>query len=66
MIKDYGMGESIVGDESEIAKILDEAHKETKVLYESNLPLIEKAYEVMLKNEIIHPGDLEKIKNEVF
>ncbi|WP_457559999.1 AAA family ATPase [Caminibacter sp.] len=66
MIKDYGMGEKIVGDESEIAKILDEAYRETKVLYESNIPIIEKAYEIMLKNEIIHPEDIEKIKNEIF
>ena len=66
MVKDYGMGDSIVGDESEIAKILEEAYKETKILYESNLPLIEKAYKIMIKNEIIHPTDIEKIKNEIF
>ena len=66
MIRDYGMGESVVGDESEAAKILDEAYKETKVLYESNLPVIEKVYEKMLKDEIIHKEDIKKIKDEIF
>jgi ATP-dependent metalloprotease FtsH len=66
MIKDYGMGESVIGDESEIAKILEEAYKETKILYESNLALIEKAYEKLLKDEIIHKDDMKKIRDEIF
>ena len=66
MIKDYGMGENVVGDESEIAKILEIAYKETKVLYETNKEIIQKAYEIMLKNEVIHKEDIEKIKNEIF
>ena len=66
MIKEYGMGESVVGDEGEIAKILEEAYKETKVLYNSNIRMIEKAYEKLLKDEVIHKEDLKKIKNEIF
>ena len=66
MIKDYGMGESVIGDEREISNILDIAYKETKVLYESNKEVIQKAYELMLKNEVLHKEDIEKIKNEVF
>jgi len=66
MIRDYGMGESVVGDESEAAKILSEAYNETKVLYNSNLELIEKVYEKMLKDEVIHKEDLKQIKNELF
>ncbi|NPA10643.1 MAG: AAA family ATPase [Epsilonproteobacteria bacterium] len=66
MIKDYGMGESVLGDESEIAKILKEAYDETKVLYESNLPLIQRVYEEMIKNEVIHKEDIKKLKNEIF
>ncbi len=66
MIKDYGMGENIVGDESEVAKILEDAYKETKVLYDSNLPVIEKVYEKMLKDEIIHKEDMKKIRYEIF
>ncbi|EDM24209.1 AAA family ATPase [Caminibacter mediatlanticus] len=66
MIKDYGMGENITGDESEVAKILDEAYKETKELYVSHKLLIEKVYEKMLKDEVIHKEDIEKIKNEIF
>ena len=66
MIKDYGMGESVVGDEREIGEILNIAYKETQVLYSSNKELIQKAYEIMLKNEIIHKEDLKKLKNEVF
>ncbi|MEO1923163.1 MAG: AAA family ATPase [Nautiliaceae bacterium] len=66
MIKDYGMGENIVGDESEVAKILEEAYKETKVLYDSNLSVIEKVYEKMLKDEIIHKEDMKKIRDEIF
>jgi ATP-dependent Zn protease len=66
MIKDYGMGESVVGDESEIAKILEDAYKETILLYESHQPLIEKVYEKMIKDEIIHKEDIKKIKDEIF
>ncbi len=66
MIQDYGMGDRIVGDEGEIAKILDEAYKETKVLYEANKEIIERAYELMQKNEILHLEDIKKIKDEIF
>jgi len=66
MIKDYGMGESVVGDDSEIAKTLDEAYKEAKLLYESNLTIIEKVYEKILKDEIIHKEDIRKIRDEIF
>jgi len=66
MIRDYGMGESVVGDEGEIAKILNDAYNETKVLYNSNLDLIERVYEKMLKDEIIHKEDIKQIKNELF
>ncbi len=66
MIKDYGMGENVVGDEREVAEILNIAYKETQVLYASNKGIIEKAYEIMLKNEVLHKEDIEKIKNEIF
>jgi len=66
MIKDYGMGESVVGDEREVADILNNAYSEVKVLYSSNKNIIEKAYELMLKNEVIHKEDLKKIKDEIF
>ncbi len=66
MIKEYGMGDNLVGDEVEIANILNIAENETKVLYANNKELIEKAYEIMIKNEVIHKEDIEKIKNEIF
>ena len=66
MVKDYGMGESVIGDEREISDILNKAYSEVKVLYNSNKEIIERAYEVMLKNEVLHKEDIEKIKNEVF
>jgi ATP-dependent metalloprotease FtsH len=66
MIKEYGMGENLIGDEREVSKILDEAYKETKILYESNLPLIEKVYEKMLKDEVIHKEDIKKLQDEIF
>ena len=66
MIKDYGMGENVVGDEREVAEILNIAYKETQVLYASNKEIIQKVYELMLKNEVIHKEDIEKIKNEIF
>ncbi len=66
MIKDYGMGESITGDEAEVVKILDEALKETKVLYESNLLLVDAVYEKLLKDEIVHYEEITDIKNEIF
>ena len=66
MIKEYGMGDNLVGDEVEIANILNIAENETKILYANNKELIEKAYEIMIKNEVIHKEDIEKIKNEIF
>ena len=66
MIKEYGMGDNLVGDENEIANILHIAENETKVLYVNNKEIIEKAYELMLKNEVLHKEDIEKIKNEIF
>ncbi len=66
MIKEYGMGESLVGDDREVSKILDEAYKETKILYDSNLPLINKVYEKMLKDEVIHKEDIKKLQDEIF
>ena len=66
MIKDYGMGESVIGDEREVGDILNSAYSEVKVLYSSNKNMIEKAYELMLKNEVIHKEDVKKIKDEIF
>ena len=66
MVKEYGMGDNLVGDEVEIANILNIAENETKILYANNKELIEKAYEIMIKNEVIHKEDIEKIKNEIF
>ena len=66
IIKDYGMGDSVIGDESEVAKVLEYALNETKMLYSSNKFLIEKVYEKMLKDEVIHKSDMDKIKDEIF
>jgi len=66
MIQDYAMGESIVSDESEIAKILNEALNEVKVLYSSNIQMIEAVYNVLLEKEVIHKENFEKLKNEIF
>jgi len=66
MVKDYGMGENVIGDEREVSDILNNAYSEVKVLYSSNKNMIEKAYELMLQNEVIHKDDLKKIKDEIF
>jgi ATP-dependent metalloprotease FtsH len=66
MIREYGMGESVVGDENEIADVLREAYEDTVVLYESHKDLIEKVYEKMLKDEIIHKEEIKRIKDEIF
>jgi len=66
MVKDYAMGDNLIADDSEIAKILDEAVKETKVLYNSNIDLINKVYNVLFEKEVIHKDDFEKLKNDIF
>jgi len=66
MVKDYGMGDSIVSDENEIANILNEALSEVKVLYASNQQMVEAVYHVLLEKEVIHKEDFEKLKNEIF
>ncbi|GAX88149.1 conserved hypothetical protein [Lebetimonas natsushimae] len=66
MVKDYAMGDSIIGDEAEIAKILKYAEEEVKSIYTSTQDLIEKVYEFLLKNEVVHKEDIKKIKDEIF
>ncbi|WP_456479367.1 AAA family ATPase [Nautilia sp.] len=66
MIRDYGMGESITADETETVKILNDAYAEVKVLYSSNLQMIEAVYKILLEKEVIHKEDFEKIKNDLF
>jgi cell division protease FtsH len=66
MIRDYAMGDSLVGDESEVAKVLKNAEDEVKGIYTSSEMLIEKVYEFLLKNEVVHKEDIEKLKNEIF
>jgi ATP-dependent Zn protease len=60
------MGESILADESEVGKILEEALNEVKVLYTSNMNMIEAVYHVLLEKEVVHKDDFEKLKNEIF
>jgi len=66
MVSEYAMGENLLANEVEVAKILDEAIKEVRVLYHSNIDLINRVYEVLLKKEVIHKEDIKNIKNEIF
>jgi len=66
MVRDYAMGDSVVGDESEVAKILESAYNDVKEIYNANKFLIEKVYEVLLKQEVIHKEELKKLKDEIF
>ncbi len=66
MVQDYAMGDSLVANDAEVAKILNDAYSEVKVLYSSNVNLIEKVYKVLLEKEVIHKEDFEKLKNEIF
>jgi len=66
MVKDYGMGDKVIGDEQEVAMILEKALEETKILYQNNIEIIQKVYEEMLKNEVIHKEDIKRIRDEIF
>ena len=66
MVQDYAMSDSLIPNENEIAKILNDAYADVKVLYNSNINLIESVYQVLIKKEVIHKEELEKIKNEIF
>ena len=66
MVQDYAMGDDVVGDEREVAKILQHCEDEVRHLYSSNQLLIDKVYNHMLQNEVIHKSDIEKYKNELF
>jgi len=66
MVQDYAMGESIISDENETVKILNDAVSEVKVLYSSNLKMIEAVYHILLEKEVVHKEDFEKLKNEIF
>jgi asparagine synthetase A len=56
--------ETVVGDEAEVVKVLKAAEDEVKDIYTSTEMLIEKVYEFLLKNEVIHKEDIKKIKDE--
>jgi len=66
MVSEYAMGENLLANEAEVAKILDEALKEVRIFYHSNVELINRVYEVLLKKEVIHKEDIKNIKNEIF
>ena len=66
MVQDYAMGDSIIPNESEAAKILNEAFDEVKILYNSNVNSIEAVYLILLEKEVVHKEDFEKVKNEIF
>jgi ATP-dependent Zn protease len=66
MVQDYAMGDSIIPNESEAAKILNEAFDEVKILYNSNVNSIEAVYHILLEKEVVHKEDFEKVKNEIF
>ena len=66
MVQDYAMSDSLIPNEGEVAKILNDAYADVKVLYNSNINLIESVYQVLIKKEVIHKEELEKIKNEIF
>ena len=66
MVQDYAMSDSLIPNENEVAKILNDAYADVKVLYNSNINLIESVYQVLIKKEVIHKEELEKIKNEIF
>ncbi len=62
MVVDYAMSENIVADESEIVSILNSALQEVKILYSTNMDMIEKVYNVLLEKEVIHKEEFEKLK----
>ncbi len=67
MVRDYGMGESILSDENlEALKIIEEAIEEVKNFYKMNYELIEKVYKIMQEKEVIHKSDFEKLEDGLF
>ena len=66
MVREYGMGEGIIGDDSEIGVILNKSLQEVTVLYENNRELIDRVFEIMQRQEVIHKEDIKRIKDEIF
>ena len=66
MVREYAMGEGIIGDDSEVVNILNKALQEVSVLYENNKELIERVFEIMQKQEVVHKEDIKKVRDEIF
>ena len=65
MVSEYAMGENLLGNEMEVASIIDEQFNKTKVLYVSQKEVILKAQEILFESEILYQEDLKRVMDEV-
>ena len=65
MVQDYGMASNLVASEADIAEILNDAYRQTKILYLSQKDAILKTQQKLLENEIITKDEIKAIINEI-
>ena len=65
MVEEYGMAENLVANESDIVEILNEAYRQTKILYISQKDAILEVQKRLLENEIITKEEIKAIVNEI-
>ena len=65
MVEEYGMAENLLASEADIVEILNEAYRQTKILYLSQKDAILKVQKKLLENEIITKEEIKEIVNEI-
>ena len=65
MVQDYGMASNLVASEADIAEILNDAYRQTKILYLSQKDAILKTQQKLLENEIITKDEIKAIIDEI-
>ena len=63
MIDEFGMGESIIPNSTDIVELLDMAKREVNLLLKKNMKIIKKISAILLENEFITIEDIKEIAN---
>ncbi|MRJ06313.1 MAG: AAA family ATPase, partial [Epsilonproteobacteria bacterium] len=65
MVRDYGMGNSLVASDEEVGEILRDAYQQVVEIYRTNQEMVEEVYKLIMDREVVHLEDIKKIKEKI-